>query len=131
MVVETPEDLEPGRWYFSTPDAQPMVVVKNESEVDHEAGEATGVILFFVLGREEKRVEASDIWDQIQNETLVDISDRAGEEPEEVILEFARREISALSSKLGRHHPYSHVNDVDKVVDLQAALEMFDRGTSL
>jgi len=131
MVLETPEDIEPGKWYYSTPDAVPKVVAENTSEVNHEAGTATGEIRFYNHGDDEQFVSADAVWQAIADGDLVDISDRAGEDPQAVILEFARREIGQLNSRLGRGHDYNGVDEVSTVADLQAALEMAENGVAL
>lgn len=131
MTIETPEDLEPGQWYYSTPDAVPKVVAENTSEVDHEAGTATGEVRFYNHGQDERFVSADAVWQAIEDGDLIDISDRAGEDPQTVILEFARKEISQLNSRLGRGHDYNGVDEVSTVADLQAALEMAENGVVL
>lgn len=131
MVLETPEDLEPGQWYYSTPDAVPKVVAENTSEVDHEAGEAVGDIRFLNHGRDEEVVPADAVWDAIENGALIDVADRSGEDPMSVILEFARREIAQLNQQLGRNHDYNGVDEISTVADLQAALEMSESGVAL
>jgi len=131
MPIETPEDLEPGQWYYSAPDATPKVVAENTTEVDHEAGTATGQIRFYNHGHEEEFVDGDSVWQAIEDGDLIDISDRAGEDPRTVILEFARREINQLNGQVGREHDYNGVDGVSTVADLQAALEMAEHGVSL
>jgi len=131
MVLETPADLEPGQWYYSTPDAVPKVVADNTTEVDHESGTASGEIRFFDHGHEENIVDSDSVWQAIEDDELIDISDKAGEDPRAIVFEFARREIAQLNSRLGRDHDYNGVDGVSTVADLRAALEMAEHGVSL
>lgn len=100
-------------------------LVENNIDWDEENQEYTGSFVVSRFGSGElTEIDHEVIQNAIMDKELVRISDALVHDTEQVIIEFAHKEINEYLSTLSEQHEFHGVLGVKEVVDLKMALKL-------
>ncbi len=89
-----------------------------------ENGIPEGKVVLQPLGENsDPFVEYSEDLDfAIHEEEVIKVKERVLNQPIEVLIEFAEKELKEYHQRIGDHHPYNGIEGIDQIFDLRTAL---------
>lgn len=126
MTINRLSNLEEGDYVYSEETSEVYEVMDIDAEFDEEDTPSGTVTL-----RDGENIferDAEDVDFELHDQYLAVIADEIVKNAEEILVEFAEREIGNYLQRLGINHDYNGIDHVETLRDVKAAVFLYGKG---